>query len=106
MVEPTALVLGERLDQIKVQIESGAARQDALLGEVKDLLLSHLKDTEKAISSASTVGQAVSTAAAYATSSLTATTAPVVFTGHKCPRCGTSHGGRATHCPSCGVPLS
>ncbi len=105
LTEPTALALGERLDQIKIQIESGTARQDALLGEVKNLLLNHLKDTERAISSANTVGQALSTANAYATSSLTAPTTPIYSLGHTCPRCGRTFSARSTHCTTCGVSL-
>jgi len=103
--EPAALQLAQRLDVLQSQYQSGSAKQDALLGEVKNLLMTHLSSTEKAVNSATTITEALASVTAFSTGSLSVSADALL--AKRCSRCGaltTTTG--TSQCQSCGAPLA
>lgn len=68
--EPDIGYLAQKLDDLREQLVSGSAQQDAVLNQIKDLVLGQLKHLGTTVDSASTIGEVLATTTAFATGTI------------------------------------
>jgi len=95
---PDITQLSEKIDQLRSEFVSDERRQGQVLGEMKRLLIQHLRNAESAITSATTIGEVLVTSSAYSTGLPPSAS-------YRCFHCGRTYPFPQARCSQCGAYL-